>query len=460
MVHGFADGLVAAGQQLPCIHVEDGLEGRHLIEIHQFPLFRVGEQGDAVGMVHQAGHAVRLEVGQDRDDDGLIGIDGKVGEAPAGAVAGAEADLVALLEPGLFEDDMETGDVGRHLGIGEGFAADGVEGRLVPVLARRVLQALEIVRIIAHISKFKYTSARRPRKISNNLSYFLPLRRKIRPMRRKPIIALIYDFDGTLSPGNMQEFGFIQAIHQTPEEFWTKSDGIARGQDASNILAYMKLMYDEAKKNGIKLTRSDFHRYGADIKLFDGVRDWFRNINEYGAARGVKIEHYINSSGLKEIIEGSPIAREFKHIFAGSFIYDENGEAEWPGIAVDFTAKTQFLFKIQKGIFSSRDARRVNESMADENKRIPFSNMIYFGDGETDVPSMKVVNMFGGNAIAVFNPAIPAKRAAAQKLLRQGRANFITPANYSRDSRTFRIVTTIIDKIKVENELKLLSRYK
>ena len=279
-------------------------------------------------------------------------------------------------------------------------------------------------------------------------------------MRRKPIIALIYDFDGTLSPGNMQEFGFIQAIHQTPEEFWTKSDGIARGQDASNILAYMKLMYDEAKKNGIKLTRSDFNRYGADIKLFDGVRDWFRNVNEYGAAHGVKIEHYINSSGLKEIIEGSPIAREFKHIFAGSFIYDENGEAEWPGIAVDFTAKTQFLFKIQKGIFSSRDARRVNESMADENKRIPFSNMIYFGDGETDVPSMKVVNMFGGNAIAVFNPAIPAKRAAAQKLLRQGRANFITPANYSRDSRTFRIVTTIIDKIKVENELKLLSRYK
>ena len=278
-------------------------------------------------------------------------------------------------------------------------------------------------------------------------------------MRRKPIIALIYDFDGTLSPGNMQEFGFIQAIHQTPEEFWTKSDGIARGQDASNILAYMKLMYDEAKKNGIKLTRSDFHRYGADIKLFDGVRDWFRNVNEYGAAHGVKIEHYINSSGLKEIIEGSPIAREFKHIFAGSFIYDENGEAEWPGIAVDFTAKTQFLFKIQKGIFSSRDARRVNESMADENKRIPFSNMIYFGDGETDVPSMKVVNMFGGNAIAVFNPEDPRKRGVARKLLRQGRVNFITPASYTRESRTFRVVCAIIDKIKADNELKLLARY-
>ena len=279
-------------------------------------------------------------------------------------------------------------------------------------------------------------------------------------MRRKPIIALIYDFDGTLSPGNMQEFGFIQAIGATPEEFWSKSDGIAKGQDASNILAYMKLMYDEAKRNGIRLTREDFRRYGSDIVLFDGVREWFRNVNEYGRRHGVIIEHYINSSGLKEIIEGSPIAKEFKHIFAGSFIYDEAGEAEWPGIAVDFTAKTQFLFKIQKGIFSSRDAKRVNESMAEDAKRIPFTQMIYFGDGETDIPSMKVVNMFGGNAIAVFNPTDPRKRGLARKLLRQGRVNFITPAVYNRESRTFRLVCAIIDKVKADNDLKLLSRYK
>ena len=278
-------------------------------------------------------------------------------------------------------------------------------------------------------------------------------------MRRKPIIALIYDFDGTLSPGNMQEFGFIQAIGQTPEEFWAKSDGIAKGQDASNILAYMKLMFDEAHRNGLKLTREDFHRYGADIKLFEGVREWFRLVNDYGRRHGVIIEHYINSSGLKEIIEGSPIAGEFKHIFAGSFIYDEAGEAVWPGIAVDYTAKTQFLFKIQKGIFSSRDAKKVNESMADENKRIPFPHMIYFGDGETDVPSMKIVNMFGGNAIAVFDPEIPHKRGVARKLLRQGRVNYITPAVFTRDSRTFRVVCAIIDKIKADNELKLLARY-
>lgn len=279
-------------------------------------------------------------------------------------------------------------------------------------------------------------------------------------MRRKPIIALIYDFDGTLSPGNMQEFGFIQAIGQTPAEFWTKSDGIAKGQDASNILAYMKLMIDEARRNGISLTRDGFKKYGADIKLYEGVRDWFRNIDEYGKAHGVIIEHYINSSGLTEIIEGSPIAGEFKHIFAGSFIYDEKGEAEWPGIAVDYTGKTQYLYKISKGIFSARDSKLVNESWADDQKRIPFEQMIYFGDGETDIPSMKLVKSSGGNAIAVFDPARARQKENARKLLRQGRVNFITPASYTRDSRTFRLVCAIIDSIKANNELKQFSRYK
>jgi phosphoserine phosphatase len=279
-------------------------------------------------------------------------------------------------------------------------------------------------------------------------------------MRSKPIIGLIYDFDGTLSPGNMQEFGFIQAVGQTPEEFWTKSNNLAIDQDASDILAYMKLMYDEAKKKGIKLTREDFNRYGADIKLYDGVREWFGIVNEYGRKKGVIVEHYINSSGLTEIIEGSPIAQEFKHVFAGSYLYDEKGEAEWPGIAVDYTAKTQYLFKIQKGIFSSRDAHKVNESLSDEQKRLPFTNMIYFGDGETDIPSMKLVTMFGGNAIAVFDPARAGKKQVAQKLLRQGRVSFITPAVYTKESRTFRLVCAIIDKIKADNELHQFSKYR
>ncbi len=277
-------------------------------------------------------------------------------------------------------------------------------------------------------------------------------------VQKKPIVALIYDYDGTLSPGNMQEFGFIQAVGKTTDEFWRMSDSIAIGQDASNVLSYMKLMFDEAKRNGIKLRREDFERFGRNIELFDGVREWFRLINAYGKEHGVQIEHYINSSGLKEIIEGSPIAKEFKHVFAGTFIYDENGEAEWPGIAVDYTAKTQFLFKISKGIFSSRDNKQVNESMAEDKKRIPFSHMIYFGDGDTDVPCMKIVGMFGGHSIAVYDPRNERKQATAAKLKRQGRVAFAVPAVYTSESPAYRVVTAIIDKIKADWVLSRLSK--
>ena len=276
-------------------------------------------------------------------------------------------------------------------------------------------------------------------------------------MAKRPIAALIYDFDGTLSPGNMQEFGFIQAVGKTKEEFWKMSDGIAVGQDASNVLAYMKLMFDEARKAGIPLRRSKFKEFGKHIELFEGVKEWFSLVNEYGRQKGVRVEHYINSSGLKEIIEGSPIAKEFKHIYAGTFIYNKDGIAEWPGIAVDHTAKTQFLFKISKGITSQHDSKMVNSSMADDTKRIPFSHMIYFGDGETDIPCMKIVGMFGGNPIAVYAPDSAKKKATAQKLQRQGRVKFITPATYTADSRTFKIVAAIIDKIKAEDDLAKLA---
>lgn len=277
-------------------------------------------------------------------------------------------------------------------------------------------------------------------------------------MRKQPIAALIYDFDGTLSPGNMQEFGFIQAVGKTPEQFWNMSDNLATGQDASNVLAYMKMMFDEAHRNGISLRRESFRNFGADIELFEGVREWFQAVNRYGREHGVIVEHYINSSGLKEIIEGSPIAHEFKHVFAGSFIYDENGDAQWPGMAVDYTAKTQFLFKISKGILSARDNKIVNESMADDKKRIPFNHMIYFGDGDTDVPCMKIVNMFGGHSIAVYDPSNERKRKAAEKLKRQGRVNFNTPAVYTVDGRTFKVVCAIIDKIKADYVLAGLSK--
>ncbi len=275
---------------------------------------------------------------------------------------------------------------------------------------------------------------------------------------KKPIVALIYDFDGTLAPGNMQEFGFIQAVGSTPAEFWAKSNQIAVGQDASNVLAYMKLMFDEARAKGVVLRQEEFKKFGKSVEFFPGVKEWFKLVNEYGRSKGVKVEHYINSSGLKEIVEGTTIAKEFRYIFAGSFIYDANGEAVWPGIAVDSTNKTQFLFKINKGIFSARDSTRLNSSMAEEKKRVPFPNMIYFGDGETDVPCMKIVGMFGGHSIAVYKQGDEKKRALARKLKKQGRVKFAVPANYSADSEAFKVVCAIIDKIKAETVLQSLMK--
>ena len=275
---------------------------------------------------------------------------------------------------------------------------------------------------------------------------------------RKPIVALIYDFDGTLSPGNMQEFGFIQAVGTTPAEFWNLSNRIAEGQDASNVLSYMKMMLDTAHSKGISLRRSQFKTFGKDVELFPGVREWFSLVNGYGAAHGVKVEHYINSSGLTEIIEGTPIAGEFKHIFAGTFIYDAGGEAVWPGIAVDSTNKTQFLFKINKGIFSLHDDKILNSSVSEDKKRVPFTNMVYFGDGETDVPCMKIVGMFGGNSIAVYNPDNAKKKAIALKLKRQGRVRFVAPAVYTGDSRAFKLVCAIIDKVRADSALQEYSK--
>lgn len=276
--------------------------------------------------------------------------------------------------------------------------------------------------------------------------------------KKSPTVALIYDFDGTLSPGNMQEFGFIQAIGKTPEEFWTLSNGKPGGQEVNHILSYMKLMIDEAKKAGISLTRESFVSFGKEIELLEGVKEWFAIINQYGREHGVNVEHYINSSGQTELIEGTPIAKEFKKIFACSFWYDESGKAVWPAVAVDYTGKTQFLFKIAKGILDISDNTKVNESRREDDKPVPFTNMIYIGDGQTDVPCMKIVKMFGGNSIAVYRDCNEKQKKTAHTLLKQDRVNFICHADYRIGSEMYKVVTTIIDKVKAEDDFVKLRK--
>lgn len=273
-----------------------------------------------------------------------------------------------------------------------------------------------------------------------------------------PIVALIYDFDGTLAPGNMQEYSFIKAVGRETEEFWGHTHQMARTQDADGVLIYMLFMLEEAKRMGIPLTRNSLRKFGKDITFFKGVESWFKRIDDIGAQEGVIVEHYINSSGLLEILEGTKIAKEFKAMFASSYYYNKKGEAIWPAAAVNYTNKTQFLFKINKGILNIHDSEKINASVPEEEKRVYFSNMIYFGDGETDVPCMKLTRQLGGTSIAVYNPKQEKKKQIAELLLKQNRVNYICPADYSKGSLVEEIVTNIFRKIKAEEQLLRLKK--
>ena len=265
----------------------------------------------------------------------------------------------------------------------------------------------------------------------------------------KPTVALIYDFDGTLSPCNMQEYDFLKDIGvRNTADFWNEVEEMVKDHDASNILCYMKLMIDKARAAGKSVKRQAFVNYGKSVELYNGVEQWFDLVDALAKKYNVTVEHYINSSGLKEMIEGTKIASKFKHIYACSFLYNVDGVAEWPAVAVDCTAKTQFLFMINKGIVKISENRRVNEYKPEEERPIPFKHMIYFGDGETDVPCMRMVKQSGGNSIAVYRPRNKQKKELAKKLIQEGRVNFACSADYSDGGEIYKIVEAILSQIK------------
>ena len=269
-------------------------------------------------------------------------------------------------------------------------------------------------------------------------------------------IALIYDFDGTLAAGNMQEYDFIPAVGKSNKEFWSESNTLAEEQDADQILTYMARMIQEARAKGLSLRREAIQESGRHVVLFPGVEEWFDRVNAYGEARGIRILHYINSSGLKEIIEGTSIADRFRKIYACSFLYNVDGIAYWPAVAVNYTNKTQFIFKINKGVESVYDTKLVNRYMEESRRPVPFSRMIYVGDGTTDIPCMRLVKNFGGHSIAVYNPAEKGKRNEMNTLIRDNRVNHVCPADYREGTEIDTVVKAIIDKCDADYRLAQL----
>ena len=270
-------------------------------------------------------------------------------------------------------------------------------------------------------------------------------------MGNKPIIALMYDFDKTLCEKDMQEYSFIPSIGMSPEEFWGEANKISVKNSMDRILAYMYLMIKLAKKKDIPITKEAFKELGKDVVLLRGVKTWFKRISEIAKSEGVIVEHYIISSGLSEIIEGTPIAKYFKRIYACEFHYNERGNADWAQQAINFTTKTQFIFRISKGVLDTVDDYTLNSYVSENDRRIPYRNMIYIGDGLTDVPCMTVVRDRGGESIAIYHKGEEDK---AYKLIQENRVGYIAYADYSKDCELEKIVKQLIKKMAIVDYLE------
>ncbi len=274
-------------------------------------------------------------------------------------------------------------------------------------------------------------------------------------------IALVYDFDGTLSPKPMQEYGFLPKIGVDPKEFWAETNRLAREQGADSLITYMHLMYKKAKAAGVRIDREDLVALGRTVELFAGVEAWFDAIAEYIAIRaeseGVTLRHYLISSGLTEIVEGTSIYPRFHNVFASEYWFDAY-DLPYPKRVITDTGKTQYLFRINKGVEDMGE--NINQHMPEAARPIPFANMIYFGDGDTDVPSMAVMRKNGGHAIAVYPPG--KAKVKCVDLFKAGRIDFFAPADYRVGSDLFKRTCLLLDRIladiRVQEEMWKVGR--
>jgi len=276
-------------------------------------------------------------------------------------------------------------------------------------------------------------------------------------MKKHIPFAIVYDFDGTLAPGNMQERDFIPKIGMTKKAFWKEVEKECIKHEADNILIYMKLMLRKADVASVPVRKKDFKSYGKQLSFFDGVlpckkenltiKGWFDRINEYGKQSGVALQHYVVSSGIREMVAGTPIANKFKAVFASSFCYDHHGVAKWPALALNYTSKTQYLFRINKGCLDVHKHNIINKFLPNNERAVLFRNMIYIGDGDTDIPCFQLVKERSGNSIAVYKPHTKGAKNKSLKLATDGRVNFIAPADYQNGGELDKIVKALIDKV-------------
>lgn len=283
-----------------------------------------------------------------------------------------------------------------------------------------------------------------------------PPRRNARRRPRTPSVraALVYDFDGTLARGNIQEHTLLPELKEEKGRFWVRVKKEAKRHDADEILTYMRLMVELSRQRRVPITRALLRKHGRETQLFDGVLEWFGRINTYGTRQNLALEHYVISSGISEMIEGCPASRHFVRVFGSTFFYNSAGHATWPAIAINYTTKTQYLFRINKGVLNNWDNDGVNRWVPMEDRPLPFSRIIFIGDGDTDIPSMKMIHHQGGQAIAVFDPSRGSAARSQEKIYRlitEDRVRYVAPADYTEGSQLDVIVKGILGRIARDN---------
>ncbi len=266
-------------------------------------------------------------------------------------------------------------------------------------------------------------------------------------------MAIAYDFDGTLADGNMQEHQFLPKIGVKADDFWADAKSLTQKQQADEVLVYMNLMLKKAAAADVPVRKDDFRKYGKTIQLFDGVENWFDRITTYGKTQSVRVKHYLISSGNEEIFAGTPIASKFERVYASKFMFDQNGVAVWPALAVNYTTKTQYLFRINKGAFDLSDNSKVNQFIEKHKRPVPFENMVFIGDGSTDIPCFRLVKEQGGLSVAVYKPRAKGAREKAAGYVQDGRVHCIAPAIYTEGSYIDKIIKANIDAVAARSEL-------
>ena len=257
-------------------------------------------------------------------------------------------------------------------------------------------------------------------------------------------IALCYDFDGTLCTGYMQNQKLIPDCKIDIGKFWSEVIDYSNKNKVDPTLSYMLILENKMHEANLEISRENFIKYGKELELFPGVNDWFKRIKNFGKEKNVDVEHYIISSGLTNMIEGCSFVNELNRVYACEYIF-KNGRGLWPKLSVNYSNKVQFLYRIHKGAFEVNDQEGVNEKKYfGDHIHVPFENMIFFGDGETDVPTFNVLNKNNGKSICIYEDKNQKSIDIAKKLFSDGRIHHLVKNDYQENSEVDVLVKEII----------------